>query len=286
MRDGETLEELWTLLLAIAARRRGGSLPDGPVGMHRDGELDAADERAWLIRHAEGTFAAGTALSGEGREFVELYLPLLSASAERPFVLAHLGQSVDNCIATASGDSHTVTGHEDFVHMHRLRALSDAIVIGGGTVAADDPTLTTRLVLGPSPVRVVLDPGARLPAERGVFRDGLAPTLHLTDALSPPAVLERLRARGLHAVFVEGGGVTVTRWIEAGVVDRLQVTLAPVLIGRGRAGLALPGAASMADSLRPDARIYRLGQDILWDFDLRTAARPPRGEETHPVRLV
>ena len=160
--------------------------------------------------------AALLALGAPAREFAELYLPLLSASAERPFVLAHLGQSVDNCIATSSGDSHVVTGRADFVHMHRLRALSDAIVVGGGTVAADDPTLTTRLVPGPSPVRVVLDPGARLPAERGVFRDGLAPTLHLTDALSPIAVLEHLHRRGLHAVFVEGGGVTITRWVEAG----------------------------------------------------------------------
>ena len=285
------LDELWQLLVAVAARRRLRTLPAGDVGLRFAGDgsgalraLDAADPDAWLVRRDAGGVEAGAALAGEVREFAELYLPLLAASPERPVVLAHLGQSVDNCIATASGDSRFVTGHEDFVHMHRLRALADAIVVGGGTVAADDPTLTTRLVPGPSPVRVVLDPGGRLSGGLGVFEDGLAPTLHLTDELSPRAVLEWLSARGLSAVFVEGGGVTVTRWIEAGVVDRLQVTIAPVLIGRGRPGLSLPGAASMGESLRPDCRLYRLGRDVLWDFDLRTAAAE-REAETCPVRL-
>lgn len=291
MRSEGVLDELWRLLIAVAAHRRLHTLPGKEVGLRlsADGSgslrtLDAADPGAWLVRRGEGGFEAGAALAGEAREFAALYLPLLAASPARPVVVAHLGQSVDNCIATASGDSRFVTGHEDFVHMHRLRALADAIVIGGGTVAADDPTLTTRLVPGPSPVRVVLDPGGRLSGELGVFEDGLAPTLHLTDELSPRAVLERLRARGLCAVFVEGGGVTVTRWIEAGVVDRLQVTIAPVLIGRGRPGLSLPGAASMGECLRPDCRLYRLGRDILWDFDLGKAAAE-REAESHPVRL-
>ena len=300
----------WSLLLAAAERRRRGTLPPAPGGLRPSADAArrempgealestvAGDERAVLLRADDGTFVLGPALTAAERDFVELYLPLLGGGDGEPFVLAHLGQSADARIATLSGDSNTVTGRADFVHMHRLRALSDVVLVGAGTVAADDPRLTTRLVEGPNPVRVVLDPGARLGEEAGVFRDRAAPTLRVRagpgerrgaappaghhgtvttvtvpmagDGLSLPAVLGALRARNLPVVFIEGGGVTVTRWLVEGLLDRLHLVAAPVLVGDGRPALSLPGAASMAESLRPPCRLYRLGRDVLWDFDLR-----------------
>ena len=102
--------------------------------------------------------------------------------------IAHLGQSLDGYIATASGDSYYVTGPDNVRHLHRLRALADAIVVGAGTVARDDPQLTVRHVEGPNPVRVVLDPAARLDARRRVFSDGAAPTLVVhADGVEAPA---------------------------------------------------------------------------------------------------
>lgn len=236
----------------------------------------------------------GPAMSKADWAMAEPLLALLAARPGHAVVVAHLGQSIDACIATRSGHSTVVTGPEDFEHMHRLRALADAIVVGGGTVAADDPELTTRSVEGPDPVRVVIDPDARLDARHGVFSDGRSATLHIIgddrsvpdDArLSPgyevlrvarndsggidlPALLDSLVARGLCAIFVEGGGVTVTRWLEAGLLDRLQIAVAPVIIGAGRPGLQLPSALTMADSLRPPCTLHRLGDDVLWDFDL------------------
>jgi len=105
-----------------------------------------------------------------------LFGPLLAADS--PFVLGRLAQSLDGFIATRSGESHWISGPEDIAHTHRLRALFDAVVVGAGTIRADDPQLTTRLVEGPSPVRVVLDPERRLGAGYRVFRDG-PPTLLL-----------------------------------------------------------------------------------------------------------
>src|SRR5262245_16138801 len=113
------------------------------------------------------------------RAVVELYLPICSAVASRPITIGHLGQSLDGFIATLAGESRWVTGQENLLHMHRLRALCDAVVVGAGPVAADDPQLTTRLVPGPNPLRVVLDPGRRLGDHHRVFHDDEAETLYV-----------------------------------------------------------------------------------------------------------
>ena len=224
---------------------------------------------------------------------LELYAPLCGAHAGRPLTVAHLGQSLDGHIATASGDSYYVTGPENVRHLHRLRALSSAVVVGAGTIERDDPRLTVRHVAGSNPVRVVLDPSARLDASRRVFTDGAAPTLVVHAAgLDAPApgnaeilrvpvdggelnlgvLLERLRERGLTCVFVEGGGSTVSRFIAARLLDRLHVAIAPIVTGRGRPGLTLPARERIGDCLRPAHRVFTMGGDVLFDCDLRAAA--------------
>ena len=110
---------------------------------------------------------------------IDLYLPMCSATDARPITVGHLGQSLDGFIATHSGESQYVTGEENILHLHRMRALCDAVVVGAGTVAADDPQLTTRHVAGPSPLRVVLDPTRRLAEHYKVFHDDSALTLYI-----------------------------------------------------------------------------------------------------------
>jgi riboflavin-specific deaminase-like protein len=181
-----------------------------------------------------------------------------------------------------------------------MRALSDAIIVGAETIAADDPRLTTRLVTGENPVRVVLDPRRRLHSEYEVFKDGAAPTLLICaqehmhgnlerhgqaevlgvaskgGRLDLAAVLGRLWERGLFVSFVEGGGVTVSAFAQSRLLDRLQITVAPLVIGNGRPGLQLPPTANMGDCFRPRHRIFRMGGDIL--FDCETALKPGRAE--------
>jgi riboflavin biosynthesis pyrimidine reductase len=84
-------------------------------------------------------------------------------------------------------------------------------------------------------------------------------------------LLERLRARGLTAVLVEGGGVTVSRFLEANLVDRLHVAIAPLITGAGRPGLSLPARERIADCLRPAYRVFRMGEDVLFDCALQDA---------------
>ena len=225
-----------------------------------------------------------------------LYGPLLDPPIPDRgcYVLGRIAQSLDGRIAMASGASHWISGQEDIVHTHRLRALFDAVVVGAGTVRADDPQLTTREVEGPSPVRVVLDTDRKLDARYRVFRElpqtlllcasdapgepcvGIAPVLRLPRAregLDIGAVLAALAARGLRRVFVEGGGITVSRFLAAGALDRLHVTIAPLLIGSGIPAFTLPEAATLTDSLRFDWSVHRVGADLLVDIPL-TRAQP------------
>src|SRR5260370_14398189 len=113
-----------------------------------------------------------------------LFGPLRSGSVDDLLVVAQTGQSLDGRIATPAGHSHYINSAAGRAHLHRLRALVDAVVVGVATVVADDPQLTVRLVHGPCPARVVLDPNGRAGAgARGVAADG-PPRLILTAASS------------------------------------------------------------------------------------------------------
>lgn len=157
-------------------------------------------------------------------------------STGRPFVLAKAAVSLDGRIAAADGTSRWLTGEAARDRAHALRAEVDAVVVGSGTVLADDPHLTVRLGAspahdGPQPLRVVLDRRGRVRPEDGWrVLDGAAPTVVL-DAGEPKAVLEDLWDRDVRSVLVEGGGAVLASFLAARLVDRLLVHVAPVLLG-------------------------------------------------------
>jgi riboflavin-specific deaminase-like protein len=315
--DVPASDEAWSIVLAasrlatsLTAAHRDAAFaaaPDGELRAVPDGDDDA-------VLQWSGTAGWQLLLPADDprHTLIDLYLPICSATAERPITIGHLGQSLDGFIATHSGDSQFVTGLENIVHLHRLRALCDAIVVGAGTVAADDPQLTTRHVAGPSPLRVVLDPMRRLGEHHKVFRDNAAETLYVCgrsvvgpdethvgrasivavsdtpNGLDVAAVLRLLRARGCHRVFVEGGGVTVSMFLEANLLDRLQVAIAPLIIGSGRPAIRLPPRTSLSECRRPRHRVFRMGGDIFFDCDLSTGptdAAPPDAE-TPVTRII
>ncbi|MDX9886453.1 RibD family protein [Thauera sp.] len=244
-----------------------------------------------------GAWRCAAEPSAETAELLDLFLPLVAQAG--PWVIAQLGQSLDGRIATASGASHYINAIEARAHLHRLRALVDAVVVGVGTVNADDPQLTVRHVSGANPLRVVLDPKSRAATQARVFHEAAAPTLHLVSDSRPPlpddstplapgelrrcvlpcgaegfepaAVLRWLREAGYRRVLVEGGGVTVSRFLQAGVLDRLHVMVAPMLIGSGRPGLVLPPIDTLNEAIRPASRCFACGVDTLFDLDLRAS---------------
>lgn len=276
----------------VAGERPAATL-DAPEAWRRLLSVRTAKDAtaAGLVHGPDGAWRWRQDASPEAAHLAELYLPLCLAGPRYAF--AQLGQSLDGCIASRTGDAVYVTGEEDRCHLHRLRALADAVVVGADTAIADDPRLTVRACSGTNPVRVVLDPRGRVPRERRVFTDGAAPTLWVLGrsagspddvdsrgvdvvrvpcdegGFPPRLLLDVLARRGLGRVLVEGGGVTVSRFLHEGTLHRLYLTVAPLLIGDGVPGLHFPGSPRMRDALRAPVRRVALGEDVLFELDLQ-----------------
>jgi diaminohydroxyphosphoribosylaminopyrimidine deaminase / 5-amino-6-(5-phosphoribosylamino)uracil reductase len=227
----------------------------------------------------------------------ELFGPLRAGMVDDLVVVGQLGQSLDGRVATETGHSQYINGPAGLAHLHRLRALVDAVVVGIGTALMDDPQLTVRRVSGPQPVRVVIDPGGRLPhsarllANDGVRRivvtaSGVRPALpqgieivelpKSAGQIPPSAILRALAEHGLRRILMEGGAATVSRFLTAGCLDRLHVVVAPVVLGSGRMGLTLPPIERADQAWRVPMQIHRLDDEVLFDCDL-SAQRIPVG---------
>ncbi|HWL90801.1 MAG TPA: bifunctional diaminohydroxyphosphoribosylaminopyrimidine deaminase/5-amino-6-(5-phosphoribosylamino)uracil reductase RibD [Actinomycetota bacterium] len=212
----------------------------------------------------------------------------------RPFVLLKMASSLDGKAAARDGSSKWITGEEARADVQRLRAWSDAVVVGSGTTLADDPRLTVRdpaFASARPPIRVVVDPSGRVPGDRRAF-DTAAPTLVATTELAPearrrewvdtgadvalldrdatggvslPALVELLGKRDVQGVVMEGGPTLAWSAIRDGVVDQLVVYLAPMLVGgHGATGwLAGSGFAPIGRAAPVEiVSIRHLGPDV------------------------
>ncbi|GAA1941259.1 GTP cyclohydrolase II [Brevibacterium antiquum] len=261
-----------------------------PAGHSHEDQTETDTECAASTAYAENTLAVYDTIAG-GDE-----------------VVAQLAQSEDGFIATSKGDAQFVSGQIDRAHLHRIRASVGAVLVGCGTVIADDPRLTVRAVPGVNPVRVVLDPHGRIPATATVLTSPEAPTIWLTGAeivpppdigdhvrmvrlpatteneISPAAIVSLIRERVSGAILVEGGGRTVSSFLSAGILDRLFLTSAPVLIGNGVPGIRFVGTEVMAEALRRPFRRYRFGEDMCTEYLLSELARDgsARDPDLHP----
>ncbi len=235
----------------------------------------------------------------EGERCAELVAPFRKwVTSGRPWVTLKIAASLDGKIATATGDSRWITNERSRRYVHRLRDEHDAVLVGAGTVLADDPELTCRRRGGRNPLRVILDGRLRSPLTARVFDTEKAATLVLTSAVAPArkraqlqargveveevgahacleweAVLGALGRRGVLAVLVEGGAQVAAQALRQGGVDRLLLFLAPLLIGGdGRPWLASLGVRTIAEALRlPELEVRRFAGDILVATQWRAA---------------
>jgi riboflavin-specific deaminase-like protein len=254
MHSAEVTEEVWSALLAL-----------------RSGQ--PAPSRARWPAEARAAWA--------------LYAPLAADGRGQPYFFAQVGQSLDGRVATVTGDAAAISGPDGLCHLHRCRALADAVVVGVRTALTDDPQLTVRLVAGPSPARVVIDPRGRLPnGVRALVPDGArrlvvqacdkprpagVEVIRLPAAdgwIRPAAIRAALAEHGLNRVLVEGGGVTIAGFLEAGLLQRLHIAIAPLIIGAGPSGLRTAPIARLADALRPETHVYGLASDVIFDCAL------------------
>jgi len=216
----------------------------------------------------------------------------------RPYVVVKYAQTLDGRIATRTGDSKWISGEEERRISHALRATSDAVLVGIGTVLTDDPQLTVRLVPGASPLRVILDSTLRIPKRARLLNDDASTMVISTSdarassrnalhargvavhSVSPhPAgvdaaeAMRLLRALGVRSVLVEGGARVLTSFLKAGLADRLIVGIAPTILGAGTEAVGDLDIVSVANGLRiTNQSIYRAGDDLLFAGDVRPSA--------------
>jgi len=229
--------------------------------------------------------------------WADLFGPLRKGIVDDLVVVGQVGQSLDGRIATASGHSKYINCPAGIEHLHRLRALVDIVVVGVGTAVADNPQLTVRRVAGPQPARAVIDPQGRLGAHARLFSDDgvrrlliTAEGTHCTPPpgveivtlpaldgnIAPAAIVGALARAGMRRILIEGGADTVSRFLAARCLDRLHVTVAPIMLGSGGPGIVLPPVERADHAPRMPVHVHKMEGDVLFDCDL-TAQRVELG---------
>lgn len=218
----------------------------------------------------------------QARKFYRPYFKYITSGY--PFVTLKYAQSIDGRIATKTGHSQWISSPESLIHSHRLRAVNDAVVIGSGTLKKDDPKLTTRLVKGPNPVRIVLSQSGKVPLKKAIFTDGESPTLLATgapgldnrdgyellpvkkskDGLSLENLLSKLGKMGIMTLLVEGGSGVLTSFLKRRLADRVVVCIAPMIIGEGIEAVGDLGIRNLNKSIRLEGvETIKSGPDII-----------------------
>ena len=246
-----------------------------------------------LSRLSEAGLAVSTGeMAGEASRLIEAYAKLVTTGT--PFVTAKFAMSLDGKIATRTGSSQWITGEKARAYAHRLRAASDAVMVGINTVLADDPRLTARdgsgAALERQPLRVVVDSRGRIPREARMLGEP-GSTLIVTggegaratrpydggnavETAAMPgadglvdleALMSHLGEREVASVVVEGGGVLLGALFDGGLVDRVCAFIAPVVVGGAEAPspVAGEGVELIGDALRlRDVEVLTMGEDI------------------------
>jgi hypothetical protein len=290
-------DRAWSALLAASRVARNGLdrgraasfAPDGSGGLREVASSATDATLAWRPAPA-GRQAIGRRRGREPR-----HLP--GAPVRRPFTLGHLGAR------RLRGHHGDRACHRDAEHVHFAPAAAFAMWWWSGRHrrgrrpcrrrarpprpcawcsirGGDHRTTRRRRWRGCHAARLRI--GART-AWRALGCAEVAGAPSRDGRFDLHAVLALLHRRGCHAVFVEGGGVTVSRFLEAGLLDRLHVAIAPLVIGHGRPGLQLPPVERLRDGLRPAHRVFRMGEDVLFDCDLRAGAPTPDGPAASPL---
>lgn len=224
---------------------------------------------------AAGVDVVGGVLAGEVTEFLGDWL--VAARLGRPFVTLKWAGSLDGRSAAADGTSRWITGSAARQRVHEQREASDAIIVGTGTVLADDPSLTARgdagELLARQPIPVVI--GTRpIPPDAAVYRHPHAPFIAMTHELA--SVLDHLYRLGVRRAYVEGGATLASAFVAAGLVDEYLVYLAPTLLGGSRSAIGDIGVATIAEQRRLEfTAVENLGNDLL--IVARPLAVPERG---------
>ena len=213
-----------------------------------------------------------------------------------PYATLKIAQSLDGRIATKTGNSQWITSEPARKLAHQLRAENDAIIVGIGTVLADDPQLTVRLVKGKNPVRIVIDSNLRIPLQSKLLNNGMTRNTIIATVAKDDASIERIKSTGAHvwtfppneqgrvplklvlqkiaqarmsSVLIEGGAQIATSFLKERLIDRIVVATAPMIIGSGKEAIGDLDILKVEQSLSlKDVKFKRLGEDFIVDGEL------------------
>ena len=215
----------------------------------------------------------------------KLYLPIIFNS-KKTFLIGHLAQTLDGFIATQSSESKYISSQENLIHIHMLRAISDIILVGSNTVKSDNPMLTTRLVKGENPMRIILDKNNKLGKKYHVFthkddngykiiHDKLKPKDQnifqlplINNQFDEKDIISLLTKLNKRIVFIEGGGKTISKFYGKNLLDKLHLCISPIILGKGISSFIIPKQKSLKEVCEHKISYMKMGRDILCDINL------------------
>jgi len=265
--------------------------------MHQIDVSEKVWQRLLEVRSGQTCACCGDFSESE-RAALDLYSPIARRDNQK-LVMGQIGQSLDGRVATVTGDAGEVSGPDGMVHLHRIRALVDGVIIGVKTALHDNPRLTVRHCEGDNPARIVIDPNGRLPNDSPVLADDGTRRLVIQAVettrpdgvevirvethdgqFAPNEIVNALHSEGIENLLVEGGSYTIAKFIESELLGRLHISIAPLLIGRGPSGLTMSDhPETLANAIRPETLSYSLGSDVVFDCGLL----PEAIEATKPL---
>lgn len=217
------------------------------------------------------------------KKIFSLYLDyiLVNRNAKIPFTCVHIAQTIDGKIATPTGKSKWIGNEENLIHAHRIRALVDAILIGGNTFRIDKPKLTVRLVKGKNPVKIILA-NSKLCLENlsagktylmsNTFLDydqlpDETETLIIENKdcwIDSKILLRELKEKNIHSILIEGGAQTIRKFIEEKTLSRIEFHIAPMVFGSGLNGIELEEIDELESALfLKNPKHFKVGDAIM-----------------------
>jgi diaminohydroxyphosphoribosylaminopyrimidine deaminase / 5-amino-6-(5-phosphoribosylamino)uracil reductase len=231
-------------------------------------------------------------LEDECLELNEHYFKFIKSGI--PYVTVKYAQTLDGRIATKMGNSQWISSEALRTYVHRLRAVNDCIMVGVGTVIADDPQLTVRYVKGHNPLRIIVDSKLRIPLRSSVLKDNNSHLTTIATTSKAPAkkmaiikklgvevlvvkkdkngtvnlrgLLRELGKRGITSVMVEGGADIITSLLKANLVDKMVILTAPKIMGKGLEAIGDLGVCKVKDAIKFSSfRTMRKGDDFVFE---------------------
>jgi riboflavin-specific deaminase-like protein len=210
-----------------------------------------------------------------------VFLPFFARKLKKTFVITHFAQTLDGRIASITGDSKWIGNQQNLIHAHRMRALVDGIIIGAKTLAVDNPRLTVRHVEGNNPSKILIG-GDKLDIDK--FNLGKGEIIIFSknnpqenekiitysidrdkDYFKTKNILEILYQSGITSVYIEGGSITTSAFLEQGMVDQVQIHFAPIILGSGITGFKFQGVNSLKDGIHfRSFRFHPIGDQMMF----------------------